>query len=191
MIKNTKVKLNLGCGITKLKGYINIDATKSCKPDIVCDVSRETLPFKPATVDEVVMFHTIEHIQKVFHVRTFLEIGRVLKKGGRFIVSYPDFWRCAINWKENLHGDKKFWEATIFGRQAYPGDFHVSLMESKELGINLKVAGFDKIKHKPEKTQPFNTITVCYKNLDRYKHHEEIISEDIDRVKVVTVKHKK
>lgn len=176
------VKLNLGSGTTKLKGYVNIDGTESCKPDLVLDISNERLPFKEESVDEVVMFHTIEHIQKKRHVDVFLEIARVLKTNGKFILSYPEFMKCVENWKSNFKGEREFWEATIFGRQAYPGDFHVSLMDPVEVGVKLKMAGFGGINHCPEKNQPFNTITWAKKINPRFKHYEEVVLEDMGNV---------
>lgn len=47
------------------------------------------LPFKDASFDAVVMFEVLEHIPKGTEVAAFREIRRVLRPGGRFIMSTP------------------------------------------------------------------------------------------------------
>src|ERR1700685_3625005 len=90
-----KIRLNLGCGSQVIAGYIGIDCEKSAKPDVLLDFTKVPLPYKDCSVEEIVMFHTIEHIPKKFHRFIFQECFRVLKKGGQFLLSYPDFWICA------------------------------------------------------------------------------------------------
>ena len=60
------MKLNLGSGRAKIEGYINLDISAECEPDIVHDF-RKGLPYPKETFDEIVMLHTIEHIEKKFH----------------------------------------------------------------------------------------------------------------------------
>jgi len=45
------LKLNLGCGLDKREGYINLDVRKEVKPDIVCDLEHSFLPFTDESVD--------------------------------------------------------------------------------------------------------------------------------------------
>src|ERR1017187_8125756 len=101
-------RLNLGCGANKIEGFINIDAEPSCKPDVICNFI-EKIPYKTDSVDEVVLFHTIEHINKVYHVKLLQEVWRVLKPGGGLMVSYPEFTTCVENWKTNYRGKKAYW----------------------------------------------------------------------------------
>ena len=57
-LKMEQIKLNLGAGEKKLDGHINIDIDPGCKPDLVLDLSKNALPFKDNSVDEVVALHS-------------------------------------------------------------------------------------------------------------------------------------
>ena len=136
------MKLNIGCGTTKIEGFINLDINPDCNPDIVHDF-RKGLPYPNEHFDEIVCFHIIEHIEKKFHQSLLRDIHRALKPTGKFYITFPDFWKCAEYWKENKRGDRKFWEDTIFGRQAYPGDYHVCICTLDQMSRQLSGIGFD------------------------------------------------
>jgi len=78
------VKLNLGCGLRKLEGYINIDNRPEVEPDFVCDLS-EGFPWDDNSIDEVRAYDFLEHIRAGQPVVDLIEeIYRVLKPGGIF-----------------------------------------------------------------------------------------------------------
>jgi|GEM_PF-3402380 len=54
-----------------------------------CNLEKDKIPFKDNTFDIVVSFHVVEHVRNSNNY--FLEIRRVLKKGGLFICETPDF----------------------------------------------------------------------------------------------------
>lgn len=181
------VKLNLGCGTNKLPGYVNIDVEPQCKPDLVCNFVNDRLPYKDNSIDEVVLFHCIEHINKGLHRLIISEIWRVLKPGGEFYISYPEFTKCYENWKSNYRGQRKFWEATIFGRQLYPSDYHVCIMHTPEFIKFLRQHGFDFIFSCPEIAEQYNTVVNCVKG-DKPTGYEEIIKRDMSMAKVKRVR---
>jgi SAM-dependent methyltransferase len=172
-----EVKLNLGCGSTKLKGYIGVDGYEANQPDILCDFTKGPLPFVTGTVDEVVMFHCIEHIQKKLHSQVLNEIRRVLKVGGRLCLTYPNFWECAQRWKNNTEGQRDYWHATLFGRQLYPGDYHVCAMDPIELGILLRDLGFGYVVSRSEPVDQWNSITVGI--AIEVKTYKDLLIEDL------------
>lgn len=176
------IKLNLGCGSNKIEDCINIDSEISCKPDIVHDILLSPLPFGDGLVDEVYLFHTIEHMQKKFHRVILSEIHRVLRPDGRFLVSYPEFRKCFRNWEINKNDQKQFWEATIFGRQLYPSDHHVCIMDSVDFHNTLNEIGFKDIKMRAEPTpNEFNTIVSTLKG-QKMVSYEDIIRQDIENM---------
>ena len=151
------LKLNIGCGIHKLSGFINIDCDEAVKPDLVHKLPAR-LPYENDSCELIVMYHTIEHIPKRSHPFILIEIWRLISKEGMVVISYPNFLRCVENWKTNYKGMRQLWEATIFGRQFTLDDYHVSLMDDEEFSRTLIDCGFQIIKITPEVKEPYNTI---------------------------------
>ncbi len=177
-------KLNLGCGSNKIEGFINIDIEPSTKPDLVCNFITDKLPYKDNSIDEVVLYHTIEHISKRYHNKILLEIWRVLNPKGLFYLSYPEFTKCYKNWIINYKGKREFWEATIYGRQLYPSDFHVCIMHTNSFKEVLIDCGFNKIIEAPEIGETYNTIIQCSKGPKSPKY-EDLMKNYMNNFKLI------
>lgn len=157
-------KLNLGCGTKKIPGCDNADSFEGSGADFIFSML-ERFPFEDETYDIVYLFHVIEHIPRQAHPFVLNEIHRILKPEGRFIVSYPEFAKCAEAYLKDHEGQKDFFERTIFGRGMYPGDNHVCAMVTLDFCEILDDNGFEVKKTVPEKNQPFNTVVKCTKTL--------------------------
>lgn len=81
------MKLNLGCHVRKLKGYVNIDMDRSVKPDVVADAIK--MPFSDDSFEEVAADNIFEHILDT--VRLMEEIHRVTRHGARIKITTPHF----------------------------------------------------------------------------------------------------
>jgi len=173
--------LNIGCGSNKIEGYVNIDAEESCKPDIVHNMLEKALPYEDGTVDRIVFFHCIEHVRKGYHPGILAEFYRVLKVDGQIYISYPNFWECARRWHENSGALRKFWEATLYGRQLYETDYHVCAMNPDELGEMLNQCGFKNVVSRPEPKEPYNTITFALKGSNVIPSYEKMIADNIKK----------
>jgi predicted SAM-dependent methyltransferase len=157
------VKLNLGCGGRPLPGYINIDL------DTLYELTERyplekfpegieihqydifDLPFPDGYVDEVRADSLLEHISFLEEPKLFNEVKRVLRPGGIFEFSVPDFeetvklWLSAKDeWKDFYRNDPEaitsqhwfgqysystesrwgYLTASIFGPQNSEGQFH-------------------------------------------------------------------
>ena len=77
------IKLNLGCGLRKLEGFINIDNRSEVSPDLLCDIT-EGLPYPDNSVDRVRAHDILEHVALGKTVPLIEEIYRVLRPGGVF-----------------------------------------------------------------------------------------------------------
>ena len=168
------MKLNLGCGNTKLPGYVNIDVEASNKPDEIWSI-KHTFPYVEKSIDEILLLHTIEHIEKRYHRSILSECHRVLIDSGVLYIAYPEFITCAQYYIENKRGQREFWEATIYGRQIDKSDYHVSLMNTPDFVILLKEVGFEELTIKIEKPpNEINTIIKAIRGKPMLKRDELI-----------------
>ena len=169
--------LNLGCGTVKIKGAVNVDCNPGVKPDLVFDIGRQ-FPLEDEVFEEVYFFHCIEHIEKHNQPNVLKEIHRVMVLGGILYLSYPEFEHIIRNWLDNAKNDRKFWEATIYGRQHYKGDYHFSGMVSLDLEELLSNVGFQVIDRFPEPNQEFNTVMKA-RRVAATPTYEEVLHREI------------
>lgn len=81
------MKLDIGCGANKKKGYIGIDRIQLLGVDIVCDIDTQKLPFEEGTIDEIYSHHTLEHCKNIIHVMN--EFFRVCKDKALITIIVP------------------------------------------------------------------------------------------------------
>lgn len=98
-MKETELKLHLGCGNNHLKGYFNVDLDSEHNPDVVLNLDNDWTMFHNNSVDEIKCHFVLEHID---WRHFFKEAYRVLKPGGILDVAVPnqhDF----VSWQDPTH----------------------------------------------------------------------------------------
>lgn len=131
-------KLNLGCGANHMEGYINIDIRipKTKQPDFVCDITR--LPYKQETIDEIVSYHSFEHLtlNNAYHGLRLWH--KILVKGGKLIIECPDIKELCRRVSE---GEYQFIN-NIYGLGRNEYDFHRYGWTGETLSQILNEVGF-------------------------------------------------
>ena len=90
MSKNNKIILNLGCGKVRIPNCIGVDRVKiSSYVDVVHDLDVVPYPFHKNSVDEIHMYHVLEHLHDP--IKKIEEIYRILKPGGILHLRVPHF----------------------------------------------------------------------------------------------------
>jgi hypothetical protein len=56
------LKLNLGSGAKRIEGFLNVDYSEECKPDVVMDLEEVPWQFEDNSVSHIVMSHVMEHL---------------------------------------------------------------------------------------------------------------------------------
>ena len=186
------VKLNLGCASRLLPGYTNIDIDSLEKikrryPDIKITTDYTdsiqflqadilNLPYEDNSADEIRADALVEHLSFLEESKFFYEVQRVLKPGGLFRFSVPDFeeavkkWLVAKDeWKDFFRDDEEairqqhwfgqysysmdnrwgYLTAAIFGPQNGLGQFHKNAYTVPKIRAICKKLNFNdpKIEH--------------------------------------------
>jgi len=89
MVYEAPIRLNLGCNINYLLGWINLDVNPQVKADVYADLN-DGLPFPSDYATEILLSHVIEHLSYKSGKRLVTEIYRVLQKNGTFRISTPN-----------------------------------------------------------------------------------------------------
>lgn len=83
------MKLNLGCGNLKKEGWVNIDISETCDPDVVADIT-DGLDYNDNSIDEVHAGCVLEQIEgNAYFIKVLNDIWRVLKPDGVFTGYVP------------------------------------------------------------------------------------------------------
>lgn len=171
--------INIGCGATKIEGVETLDVNPEFKTTHCFDIRTVApWPMEEGAYDEVYLFHTIEHIEKVFHAHIFAQIRRLLKPEGILIFSFPEFEIICRNWLENSQGMRSFWEANIYGLQRSNSDYHLCAMDTEQTKDALLRFGFKNIRISAEVGNHHNTVIHCMRG-ELMKTYEEVVFEDV------------
>ncbi len=177
MMRDKAVKLHLGCGTKHWEGWVNIDAVKSCQPDLVHDL-RNPLPYEDCTADIIVAEDLLEHFDKYMRYILLEDWARVLKIGGIIRLQVPNF-------KKILHRYFKFgfnnfvdfiFGENMWGSEVYNGHFgnHKFGYSAKTLQQFIWLFGI-------------KTISIKNKGLNLYlegKKIRHVSREEIDSIEV-------
>ncbi|EMJ92092.1 class I SAM-dependent methyltransferase [Leptospira alstonii] len=178
-------KINIGCGGRPLPDYINIDQDslndiRLRYPNKVFEDSLVienhdifNLPYAENSIDEVRADGLLEHLSFKDEPRLLYEVKRVLKKGGVFEFSVPDFEEvCKIwlklddDWKDFFSDSeedikKNHWFgtytydytnrwgyiiATIYGSQNGEGQYHKNCYSKKKIEKMMAFLNFKILK---------------------------------------------
>ncbi|WP_396144332.1 class I SAM-dependent methyltransferase [Flavobacterium sp.] len=93
--------LNLGCGSTYHKNWINIDFISNCK-DVIGHNLLKGIPLKNDSVDVVYHSHVLEHFSKKDGEKFIKECCRVLNTNGIIRIAIPDLETIAKEYLINL-----------------------------------------------------------------------------------------
>ena len=84
------LKLNLGCGKTKMPGFINVDRRNFPEVDAVADLT-QAWPWSDGSVEEIHASHIVEHFSGLERVHIFNEMYRVMRIGAKALIITP-YW---------------------------------------------------------------------------------------------------
>ena len=83
------MKLHIGCGGTRLEGFVNIDVNPACQVDVVMNLPTDSLAakFGENTVDEIFSSHALEHMAPF--IPLVIDMWTVSKPGAIWNICVP------------------------------------------------------------------------------------------------------
>lgn len=94
------MKLNLGCGRTLKKGYVNVDIVKEKGVDIVHNLNKFPYPFEDNSVDEIFAQDILEHVEDA---KGFIEECWRICKPNASIYVRTVHWSGSVAWTDITH----------------------------------------------------------------------------------------
>lgn len=141
------IKLNLGCGEHPMDGFVNIDLYSE-RADEKLDVT-DLSTYQAGSVDLIENHHLFEHFSFDDACRALAEWRRVLRPGGRMILTCPNLTHVARLWLSQtlkislgFHADRSYTERMLYGPQTNPGMFHRAGYDQHSLRVLVERAGF-------------------------------------------------
>lgn len=98
------MKLNLGCGLDRKPGWVNVDSEKSYPVDVYHDLS-QGIPVETGKADFIYTEHFIEHLNRPSGVAFLRECHRALRPGGVVRLSTPDLFYFTTLYRAAYQGD--------------------------------------------------------------------------------------
>lgn len=112
MEEGQPIKFNMGCGGSRIPGYIGIDK-HSDRADIREDIFKVKLPENCA--EEILASHIIEHLPQHRAPEIMEKWYKTLKSGGKIIMEQPNFEELCKDYLEKEGMEKHIAQMCIFG----------------------------------------------------------------------------
>lgn len=93
-------RVNLGCGLQPMAGWVNVDKAKLDGVDVVHDLDAAPWPWDDASVDEIQAIDVFEHVDDPLVFMN--ESARILKPGGVLRLRVPH-WRDVNAYSDPTH----------------------------------------------------------------------------------------
>jgi SAM-dependent methyltransferase len=126
------MKLDIGCGMSPINGYTGVDISDYGNNNIVAfnleDIPNKLLPFGSDSIDEILCYHTLEHVNNPMSV--IKEFYRILKPGGKLVVKVPYFAHHTAN--VPIH--KNYW--SFRSKMFFDESYHESMVGWKNVKVS-------------------------------------------------------
>ena len=158
------LKLNIGAGGTKLKGYLNVDSLLLRHTELISNIKNLNFFVKNGSVTNIYASHILEHFSEKEIKVVLKTLFNLLGENGELRISVPDLDKIVkIYYKNFYYFQQKGvspWIGPIYGGQTTKYDFHKTGFNFNWLKYLLEETGFKKVEeYNPEEFCKQNNIT--------------------------------
>lgn len=93
-------RLNLGCGMRRLEGYLNVDKLQTVHADLTWDLDCHPYPLPRNHFEHIHVGDVVEHLADITHFMA--EVHELLVPGGTVAITTPHF-SCANSFTDPTH----------------------------------------------------------------------------------------
>ncbi|MFO1390202.1 class I SAM-dependent methyltransferase [Cellvibrio sp.] len=169
-------KLEIGSGPKKRDGWLTLDYCEGA--DVFWDLNKK-LPFPDNCFNEIYSSHVLEHFKYPQLIALLCELHRVLKPGGKMLISVPDINLYISSYLNNSNINLLRYKPAIISECRidilnyifYMDGHHHIMLDAENLSLFTKMAGFNNFEKRPfnhELDPPERDYesfyAVCYKN---------------------------
>ena len=160
--RNKIVRLNIGSGDVKIKGFTNVDrkAGKEAFP----------LDHPDNSVDEIRASHILEHFGHRQTMAVLQDWVRALKPGGRLRVAVPNFDYIVDRYKDGQSNEPL--EMFLMGGHTDPNDVHGAIFNRNKLKTLFKAVNLRRVKVWADNVKDCASLPVSL-NIEGYKHRTD------------------
>lgn len=189
---DTVTRVDLGCGLTKLPGFIGVDRFPMPGVDVIADLDGK-LPFEDNSVDLVYASHSLEHVDSIMN--TIREIYRICKHGAQICIVSPYYFQ-GLNLANSYHKQTfnehtpRFWTHALrvpvpeaLYRTPHAVNWGLSMADNSDPGVDIRCVRMEFFyfaKHltvpEEERLRRLKTeLDVC----DQIMYHLVVVKEDM------------
>ena len=145
-MKETDLKLHLGCSNRFISGFTHIDLSDAAHIDYVQDVS-DLSCFEDNTASLIYASHVLEYFDELQVIDVLREWHRVLQVGGTLRLAVPDLDALIQVYKES--GSPASILGPLYGRMDVGGTtaYHKTIYTYNSLSVLLRATGYKAIRH--------------------------------------------
>lgn len=152
------MKLDIGSGRKRHRGYKTIDIEEYAKPDYLGDF--RNMSFED--IDEIRTHHLLEHFSRKETLNILKQWHSWLKPGGKIIIETPDFENIC----KDFIVDMNWMEQHTYGSQEADWAFHKSGWWEDKFRRYFKIVGFEVLEVRRNKSRKIlpNIMVIGKKN---------------------------
>jgi len=134
--------LNLGCGLSRAEGWVNVDKYGPAA-DLIHDLDVFPYPWDDNSVDQIITVHVLEHLNNWWGA--FEECARILKPGGVLEIRVPDeSSSTSLGYRDHKH---VFHLQSFHGAASYRSGNN-AWAKTEEGSVPLKLVRYTRVPYK-------------------------------------------